>query len=85
MTDQVTPPMTLPTSTRAGRAVRAQRSSRDQRKTIIAGGRARSRRLLVAGQLGEWRIAAASPAASCSAMVNHLVTEYWLLQDHHLG
>ena len=59
-----------------------RRVVRDQRKTIL--GRrscSSSPTYWILGQLGEWTPRrAASPAASCSASLNHLVTEFWLLR-----
>ncbi|MGZ4687699.1 MAG: ATP synthase subunit I [Oryzihumus sp.] len=83
-TDQETDPMTSPTPETAPDAV-PQRPSllrvlRDQRKTVTLALLLVVATYWIAGQLGEWRLAACIAAGIGLGLVNHLVTEFWLLK-----
>ena len=52
----------------------------DQRKTILVAASLAVAAFWVAGQLGEWRLAACIAGGVALGLVNHLVTEYWLLK-----
>ena len=59
---------------------------RDQRKTImLAGGRWPSRPSGSPGSSASGALAGCIAGGIGLGLVNHLATEYWLLQDHHLG
>ncbi len=79
MTDQVTPPMTPPDVDPTGRPS-VLKVLRDQRKTIILAAALAAAAFWIAGQLGEWRIAACIAGGIGLGLVNHLATEYWLLK-----
>lgn len=53
---------------------------RDQRKTIVLALALAVAAFWVAGQLGEWRLAACIAGGVGLGLVNHLATEYWLLK-----
>jgi hypothetical protein len=53
---------------------------RDQRKAVVVAAALAVATYWVAGQLGEWRLAACVAAGIALGLVNHLVTEYWLLR-----
>ena len=53
---------------------------RDQRKTILVAVVMVVATYWIAGQLGEWRIAACIAGGVLLGLVNHLVTEFWLLK-----
>jgi hypothetical protein len=53
---------------------------RDQRKTILVALVLGVAAYWVAGQLGEWRLATAIAVGVTLGLLNHLVTEYWLLR-----
>jgi len=79
MTDQVTPPMT-PTDVDPTGRPSVLKVLRDQRKTIILAAALAAAAFWIAGQLGEWRIAACIAGGIGLGLVNHLATEYWLLK-----
>ena len=71
-------------------AARSRRSSRVRRATSARPcwwplGADRSPTSGSSASSASGRSPAASPAASLLGLVNHLATEYWLLQAHHLG
>ena len=53
---------------------------RDQRKTILVAAALIIATYWIAGQFGEWRLAGCIAAGVFLGLVNHLVTEYWLLK-----
>jgi hypothetical protein len=53
---------------------------RDQRKTVLVALVLAVAAYWVAGQLGEWRLATAIAVGVALGLLNHLVTEYWLLR-----
>jgi len=53
---------------------------RDQRKTLILAAALTAATYWVAGQLGEWRLAACIAGGIALGLVNHLATEYWLMR-----
>ena len=53
---------------------------RDQRKTITLAIVLVVATYWIAGQLGEWRLAACIAGGVFLGLVNHLVTEFWLLK-----
>ena len=79
MTDQVTPPMTPADVDPTGRPS-VLKVLRDQRKTIILAAALAAAAFWIAGQLGEWRLAACIAGGIGLGLVNHLATEYWLLK-----
>jgi hypothetical protein len=53
---------------------------RDQRKTLLVALVLVVATYWIAGQLGEWRLAACIAAGIALGLANHLVTELWLLK-----
>jgi hypothetical protein len=53
---------------------------RDQRKAILVAVVLAVATYWIAGQLGEWRLAACIAGGVGLGLVNHLATEYWLLK-----
>jgi len=53
---------------------------RDQRKTVLVAVVLAVAVFWIAGQLGEWRLATAIAIGFALGLLNHLVTEYWLLR-----
>jgi hypothetical protein len=53
---------------------------RDQRRTVILAAILVAGTYWVAGQLGEWRLAACIASGIALGLLNHLVTEYWLMR-----
>jgi hypothetical protein len=53
---------------------------RDQRKTCLVALGLMVASYWIAGQLGEWRLAGCIAGGVLLGLVNHLVTEYWLLK-----
>jgi hypothetical protein len=53
---------------------------RDQRKIVILAAALMAGTYWVAGQLGEWRLAACIAGGIALGLVNHLATEYWLMK-----
>jgi hypothetical protein len=53
---------------------------RDQRKTLVLAAALVAATFWVAGQLGEWRLAACIAGGIALGLVNHLATEYWLMR-----
>ena len=81
MTDQVTTPMTSPSAEIApGDRPSFLRVLRDQRKTVILAAALMAGSYWVAGQLGEWRLAACIAGGIALGLLNHLATEYWLMR-----
>jgi hypothetical protein len=78
MTDQVSTPMTAETEPTDRPSV--LKVLRDQRKAIILATALAVAAFWVAGQLGEWRLAACVAGGVALGLVNHLATEYWLLK-----
>jgi hypothetical protein len=79
----MTTPSNGPGSTDA--AATPQRASvstvlRDQRKTLILAVLLSIAVFWVAGPLGQWRLGSALVIGVALGLVNHLVTEYWLLR-----
>ena len=56
------------------------RGVKDQRKTILVAVVLAVAAYWIAGQLGEWRLATAIAIGVALGLVNHLVTEWWLLR-----
>ena len=81
MTEQVTPPMTSPsTQISPGDRPSVLRVLRDQRKIVILAAALMVGTYWVSGQLGEWRLAACIAGGIALGLLNHLVTEYWLMR-----
>jgi hypothetical protein len=81
MTEQVTTPMTQPSAEIApGDRPSVLRVLRDQRKTVILAAALMVGTYWVSGQLGEWRLAACIAGGIALGLLNHLVTEYWLMR-----
>jgi hypothetical protein len=53
---------------------------RDQRKTLVLAAALIAATFWVAGQRGEWRLAACIAGGIALGLVNHLATEYWLMR-----
>jgi hypothetical protein len=53
---------------------------RDQRKTVILAVVLAVAAFWIAGPMGEWRLGTALAIGVVLGLVNHLVTEYWLLR-----
>jgi len=53
---------------------------RDQKKSIVVALVLAVAAFWIAGQLGEWRLAAAISVGVALGLANHLFTEYWLLR-----
>ena len=63
-----------------GEKPRVTKVLRDQKKTILVAVTLMVATYWIAGQLGEWRLAACIAAGVGLGLVNHLVTEFWLLK-----
>ena len=75
MTDStVATPTATPDKASIGRVLR------DQKKTIGVAFVMAVASFWIAGQFGEWRLATAISVGVGLGLVNHLVTEYWLLR-----
>jgi hypothetical protein len=76
--------MTMATPTTPQATVTESRSPlrvvKDQRKTILVALVLAGAAYWIAGQLGEWRLATAIAIGVGLGLVNHLVTEWWLLR-----
>jgi hypothetical protein len=73
--------MTTPTSTPTTTESRSPlRVVKDQRKTIAVALVLAVAAYWIAGQLGEWRLASAIAIGVGLGLLNHLVTEWWLLR-----
>jgi hypothetical protein len=81
VSDQVTTP-TDPTSAEVAPGDRPSvlRVLRDQRKIVILAAALMAGTYWVAGQLGEWRLAACIAGGIALGLANHLATEYWLMR-----
>lgn len=64
----------------AGERASVLRVLRDQRKTILVALVLSVAAFWIAGQLDRWTLAACISGGVALALVNHLVTEYWLLR-----
>jgi len=81
MSDHVTSPADTPSAEIApGDRPSVLRVLRDQRKILIFAAVLMAGTYWVAGQLGEWRLAACIAGGIALGLVNHLATEYWLLK-----
>jgi hypothetical protein len=81
MTERVTTPMNSPSAQIApGDRPSVVRVLRDQRKTMILAAALVAGTYWVAGQLGEWRLAACIAGGIALGLLNHLATEYWLMR-----
>ena len=75
MTDStVAAPSATPDRASVGRVLR------DQKKTILVAVIFAVASFWIAGQFGEWRLATAISVGVGLGLINHLVTEYWLLR-----
>jgi hypothetical protein len=74
--------MTTPSAAPAAAPQRASVLTllRDQRKTLVVAVVLAVAVFWVAGPLGEWRLGTALAIGVALGLVNHLVTEYWLLR-----
>ena len=79
MTNQATPAMTSPDMAPGG-SPSALRVLRDQRRTLVVAMTLVLATYWVAGQLDEWALAACVTGGIGLGLLNHLVTEYWLLR-----
>lgn len=79
MTDQATSPNTS-TDIRPGDRPSVLRVLRDQRKTLILAAALVAGTYWVCGQLGEWRLGGCIAGGIALGLLNHLVTEYWLMR-----
>jgi hypothetical protein len=79
MTDQVTPARASDGRAPGGRPS-VLRVLRDQRKTLVVALTLVVATYWVAGQMGEWVLAACVAGGVALGLANHLVTEYWLLK-----
>lgn len=80
MTDQMTSPMSTSDAAVPMGEPSIFRVLRDQRKTILVATVLVVATYWVAGQLGEWRLAACIAGGILLGLLNHLYTEYWLLR-----
>lgn len=82
MTDQVMSSMNTSETTGAAPTGKPSlfRVLRDQRKTLIVALVLVVATYWIAGQLGEWRLAGCIAAGIALGLVNHVVTEFWLLK-----
>jgi hypothetical protein len=78
LTSQVTAPMT--SDVEPGGRPSVLRVLRDQRKTLVVAATLAVASFWIAGQLGEWRLAACVAGGVGLGLVNHLATEFWLLK-----
>ena len=68
------------TDTGVARSASVWRVVRDQKKTILVAVVLSVAAYWVLGQLGEWRLAGCIAGGVALGLVNHLVTEFWLLR-----
>jgi hypothetical protein len=83
MSDQTTTAMNSPETTAAVADMgkpSVLRVLRDQRKTLGVALALVVATYWIAGQLGEWRLAACIAGGIALGLANHLYTEYWLLK-----
>ena len=81
MSDHVTSPADTPSAEIApGDRPSVLRVLRDQRKILIFAAVLMAGTYWVAGQLGEWRLAACIAGGIALGLINHLATEYWLMK-----
>ena len=85
MTEPVTSPMNASSNASSSEIAPGDRPSvlrllRDQRKIGILAVALMAGTYWVAGQLGEWRLAACIAGGIALGLVNHLATEYWLMR-----
>ncbi|MCW2791906.1 MAG: hypothetical protein JWO76_1004, partial [Nocardioides sp.] len=87
MTEQMTSAMTSPDLSAPGDPSDATvgkpsvlRVLRDQRKTFLVAAVLVVATYWIAGQLGEWRLAACITAGIALGLANHVMTEFWLLK-----
>ncbi len=73
----MTTPTSSPSSTESRNPLRVLK---DQRKTILVALALAVAAFWIAGQLGEWRLASAIAIGVGLGLLNHLVTEWWLLR-----
>lgn len=83
MTDQMTGAMTSPDMSASDASLgkpSVLRVLRDQRKILVVALVLVVATYWIAGQLGEWRLAACIAAGIALGLVNHVATEFWLLK-----
>jgi len=81
VSDHTTTPTSSPSTEIApGDRPSVLRVLRDQRKTVVLAAALMVGTYWVAGQLGEWRLAACISGGIALGLLNHLVTEYWLMR-----
>ena len=80
MTDHVTTPNSSSAEIAPGDRPSVLRVLRDQRKIVILAAALMVGTYWVSGQLGEWRLAACIAGGIALGLLNHLVTEYWLMR-----
>ena len=81
MSEHVTSPADTPSAEIApGDRPSVLRVLRDQRKILIFAAVLMAGTYWVAGQLGEWRLAACIAGGIALGLINHLATEYWLMK-----
>ncbi len=83
MNDQMTNAMTAPDTVPAGSPFPKPsllRVLRDQRKTLLVAAVLVVATYWIAGQLGEWGLAACISGGIALGLANHIATEFWLLK-----
>ena len=82
MTEQMTSAMTSPETSPAAPLGKPSllRVLRDQRKTLLVAAVLVVATYWIAGQLGEWRLAACIAIGIGLGLANHVATEFWLLK-----
>jgi hypothetical protein len=82
MTEQMTSAMTSPETSPTAPLGKPSllRVLRDQRKTLLVAAVLVVATYWIAGQLGEWRLAACIAIGIGLGLANHVATEFWLLK-----
>ena len=80
MTEGVTQPMSQPTTEPGPQKAGLLRVLRDQKKTLLLAAVMVGATYWIAGQFGEWELAACISGGVLLGLANHLMTELWLLR-----